>query len=416
MKITLLNYSTGLGGASISAYRLYQGLKPLNPETFMIVGINDKENPEVIAPKSRFDKAWIRLAPMLDEIPKRYYRQRKMTPYSLQWIPDRLNQKLEKIEPDIINLHWITRGFMQIETLKKMAKPIVWTLHDMWAFTGGCHYSSNCQRYKESCGRCPQLSSNQLWDLSHWIWQKKQKAWSSLNLTLVSPSQWLANCARQSSLFQNLPINVIPNGINTQIYRKIDKIIARNLLNFPQNKLLILFGSVNPNSDPRKGFHLLLSALKSLSQLAQLQEIEIVVFGDYQPNNHLDIELPFKTCYLGKLNDDISLVIAYNTADVFVAPSLEDNLPNTILEALACGVPCVGFQIGGIPDMIDHKTNGYLAQPYEIFDLAKGIQWVLENQERRNQLSQSARQTVLNKFTLEQQAHRYLSLFQTLVY
>jgi glycosyltransferase involved in cell wall biosynthesis len=232
-------------------------------------------------------------------------------------------------------------------------------------------------------------------------------------LTIVTPSRWLADCARKSSLFHDLRIEVIPNGLDSQRYKPVEQKLARDLLNLPQDKQLILFGAMKATSDRRKGFHLLLPALQKLSQIQGQDRIELVVFGASEPREPPDFG--FKVNYLGRLNDDISLALVYAAADVFVVPSLEDNLPNTVMESLACGTPCVAFKIGGMPDMIEHGQNGYLAQPYEIEDLAKGIAWVLEDRERYGKLCDRDRQKVEQEFTLELQAHRYLSLYQELI-
>ncbi len=241
------------------------------------------------------------------------------------------------------------------------------------------------------------------------MWQRKAKAWKNLNLTIVTPSSWLADCARSSSLFQDRRVEAIPNGLDTEKYKPIERRLARNLLKLPQEKHLLLFGAVSATSDPRKGFHLLQSALEHLSQSGWQDQIELVVFGSSEPSNPPD--LGFKIHYLGRFYDDISLALVYAAADVFIAPSIQDNLPNTIMEALACGTPCVGFNIGGIPEMIEHKQNGYLAQPYKIEDLARGIGWTIENQERHQKLCSRAREKAEQEFTQQIQASRYLSLF-----
>jgi glycosyltransferase involved in cell wall biosynthesis len=200
---------------------------------------------------------------------------------SSEWLPDRLASRVQQINPDIINLHWTCKGFLKIETLAKFTQPIVWTLHDMWAFTGGCHYSESCDLYTKSCGSCPQLQSNREQDLSRWVWNRKAKSWKSLNLTIVSPSNWLAECARSSFLFQNNRVEVIPNGLDTQIYQPIERHLARARLKLPQDKLLILFGAMSSTSDRRKGFHLLQSALQKLGESDWRNQVELVVFGSF---------------------------------------------------------------------------------------------------------------------------------------
>jgi glycosyltransferase involved in cell wall biosynthesis len=267
--------------------------------------------------------------------------------------------------------------------------------------------------YTNSCGTCPQLHSNKEKDLSRWIWQRKAKAWQDLNLTIVTPSHWLAKCAASSSLLKDIRIEVIPNGLDTKQYKPIEKSVARSILGLPEDKQLILFGAVSATSDPRKGFNFLQSALQNLSQSGWGKQVEVVIFGASQPKNLP--ELGLKSHYLGRLNDDISLSLVYASADLFLAPSVQDNLPNTVMESLACGTPCVAFDIGGMPDMIDHQQNGYLAKHFDIEDLARGIAWVLGDEERLRKLGINGREKVEQNFTLEIQANNYLSLYQDLI-
>lgn len=413
MKILLLNTSDISGGAARAAYRLHRGLQTIGVDSQMLVQNKTSDDLTVISPQTKLEKGWAKIRPTLDAIPLQLYQKRDRPPYSVQWLPERIAAKIAEIDPDIIHLHWICGGYLNIETIAKFNKPIVWTLHDMWPFTGGCHYSGECDHYIQSCGACPQLHSHRNWDLSRWVWQRKAKAWKDLNLTIVTPSRWLAKCAKVSSLFQGLRIEVIPNGIDNQRYKPIDKQLAKNLIGLPSDKQIILFGAVDATSDPRKGFHLLTSALQKLSYSLKQDQIELVVFGSSQPSQPPDFG--FKAHYLGRLNDDISLSILYAAADVFVAPSIQDNLPNTVMEALACGTPCVAFNIGGMPDMIEHQKNGYLALPFEVEDLARGIAWVLEDKQHWQSLSWRARKKVEQEFTLERQAKTYLKLFEEIL-
>ncbi|MFM6410002.1 MAG: glycosyltransferase family 4 protein [Microcystis sp.] len=402
------------GGAAQASYRLHTGLRGIGIDSQMLVQRKISDVPTIIAPATKIEKAVSQTRPSLDLLPVLLYSNRQRTPYSIQWLPDRLVSRVAHISTDIINLQWINEGFLQIEPLAKFKQPLVWTAHDMWPFTGGCHYSGECNKYTQSCGHCPQLKSQQDGDISRWVWWRKAKAWKNLNLTIVTPSQWLADCARNSSLFQDLRIEVIANGLDIQRYKPIEKNTARHLLGLPQDKQLILFGAMTAASDRRKGFHLLLPAVKKLSQGEIWQhKLELVVFGASEPVNPPDFGL--KTHYLGRLNDDISLALVYAAADIFVAPSIEDNLPNTVMEALACATPSVAFKIGGMPDMIEHQENGYLAHSFEVEDLALGINWVLEDTERYNQLCIRARQKVEQEFTLEIQASKYLKLYNEIL-
>ena len=389
MKILLLSTNDNSPGAARGAYRLHQGLQRIGTNSQMLVQTKQTDDRTVIGTSSSSGKGQVvsgsRLT--LGQLPLKFYPQRDPSKYSLQWLPDKITSQVAQIEPDLINLHWICSSYLQIETLAKLNKPLVWTLRDMWAFTGGCHYTQDCDRYIDSCGTCPQLGSSKNLDLSRWVWQRKHKAWKNLDLTIVTLSHWLAKCARSSSLFKDLRIEVIPNGIDSNVYKPSDRKIAREQLNLPQDKKLILFGAARVTSDKRKGFEELQQALQNLSELGYRDELELVIFGSSRPEQ--PPEFGFKEHYLGKFSDDLSLALIYSAADVFIAPSIQEAFGNTVLEALACKTPCVGFDIGGIPDMVEHQKNGYLAQPYKTEDLALGISWILEDEARYQQLCDS---------------------------
>jgi len=409
MEVKVLHLSSFdlAGGAARAAYRIHEGLQATGVSSQMLVQFKSGDNPSV---ETVENKIQARFRSSFDHLLLQSEHRQKM--FSSQWFPDAVAAKVNRHSFDIINLHWTCNSFLQIETLAKLKTPLVWTLHDMWAFTGGCHYSEGCDRYKNSCGQCPLLKSNKERDLSHWVWQRKAKAWKGLNPVIVAPSVWMAKCAQSSALFSDVPIQVIPYGLNTQQYKPIDRRIARAILNLPQDKHLILFSAISPN-DPRKGFQFLNEALQKLAEDGWKDRVELLVLGNSLSSNQLSSH--FKTHSLGRLNDDISLALIYAASDIFAAPSTEDNLPNTVMEALACGTPCVAFCIGGMPDMIEHQQNGYLAQPYEVEDLTKGIVWVLENQERHQKLCERARAKVENEFTLELQTSRYASLYKQIL-
>ena len=412
MKVCLISSSDGRAGGHAAAYRLHQGLQSQVNST-MLVGEKSRGDYTVVSPTSKLAKAWVNIAPSLDAIPKLFYPSRDRTTYSLQWVPDRVAAQVAQIAPDIINLHWINSGYLQIETIAKFNKPLVWTLHDMWAFTGGCHYSQECDRYRQTCGSCPLLKSNRNWDLSRWLWQRKAKSWQNIDLTIVTPSSWLAECAAASSLFQGVRIEVIPNGLNTQRYRPFEQKLAREIVGLPLDKKIILFGAVSATSNARKGYSLLMPALQKLKHHPTQQQMELVIFGASRPKDLPDFGIEAR--YLGRLNDDISIALLYSAADVFVAPSIQDNLPNTVMEALACGTPSVAFNIGGMPDLIDHQQNGYLATAYDPEDLARGIAWILEDRERWQSLSTCASTKVEQEFTVEKQAQTYLQLYEDIL-
>ncbi|MGF1603311.1 MAG: glycosyltransferase family 4 protein [Thermosynechococcaceae cyanobacterium] len=410
MKALIINTSDAKGGAARAAYRLHQGLQVIGVDSNMLVQVKDSDNPAVLGESaaSGLSQAKVGLRLTLDQLPLKRYRGYQKTTFSPQWLPDRITAQVRQINPDVINLHWANAGFMQIETLAKLNKPIVWTLHDMWAFTGGCHYSQDCDRYTSICATCPQLGSKKEHDLSRSIWKRKAKTFKNLNLTIVTPSAWLGECTKSSSLLKNFRIECIPNGLDANLYRPIDKHFARESLRLPPDKSLILFGALKATSDKRKGFHLLQAAVQELSDSAIGDSTELVIFGSSEPKD--PPLFGFKTRYLGNFSDDLSLALIYSAADVFVLPSIQENLANTIMEALACGTPCVAFNIGGMPDMIEHQKNGYLAKPFDVHDLAKGIAYVLETFSING--SPHCRNKVEKEFTQEVQARHYLSLFE----
>jgi len=378
----------------------------------MLVKNKKSGAPNVILSQNGIGNKFDKIISTISNSPLRLYPERNRAIFSPQWLPDSLAAKVAKIQPDIINLHWVCGGYMQVESVPKFNKPLVWTLHDMWPFTGGCHYSEECDRYTKSCGSCPQLHSTKESDLSRWVWQRKAQAWKNLNLTLVTPSHWLAECAKSSSLLQEYPVKVIANGLDPEVYKPLNRLLLRESLNLPQNKQLVLFGAMQGTDARWKGFPLLVPALQSLSKSGWQDRIELLVFGSSQPENPIDVG--FKTHYLGRLEDEC-LAKVYAAADVMVVPSRYEAFGQTASEALACGTPVVAFDVTGLKDIVDPQQNGYLAKPYETEDLARGIAWVLEDPERHQKLCARARQKVEQEFTLDIQARRYLSLFSELV-
>ncbi|MFN6486464.1 MULTISPECIES: glycosyltransferase family 4 protein [unclassified Nostoc] len=405
----------GGAGAARAAYRLHQELLRLEIDSQMLIQDKRIADSTVISSPNKLAEGIWKARPLLNDLPLEIYRNRQRNPtfFRLQWLPNTVASQIAGLEPDIINLNWICDGFIPIEALAKFNKPIVWTFHDMWAFTGGCCYSLGCDRYTKSCGNCPQLGSKQSWDLSRWVWQRKIKAWQNLKLTIVTPSNWLAECAKSSSLFSNSDIRVIPYGLDINIYKPTNSEIARNLLSLPQNKQLILFGAINGTSNPRKGFELLQSALQKLSESEWKDKIELIVFGSSQPQKAVD--LGFKVHYLGKIDDENKLALLYASADVMIVPSIEEAYGLTASESLSCGTPVVSFDSTGLKDIVEHQKNGYRAQCFSCDDLANGIVWVIEDKERHQKLRASAREKAEQEFPLELQAHRYLSLFEEMV-
>ena len=281
----------------------------------------------------------------------------------------------------------------------------------MWLFTGGCHYDENCGRYSVGCGQCPILGSKKINDLSFSVLNRKKKYWANNNLTVVASSHWLYDCAKSSELLKNARVEEIPIGINLEDFTPTNKEFAREKLLLPQNKKLVLFGAVNAVKDKRKGFKYLIDALKILGD--KKDEIELVVFGS---NFSKDVDnCDLKVNYLGHINDDKKISQIYSAADVFVAPSIQDNMPTTVMESLACGTPAVAFDVGGMSSMIEHKKNGYLSKPLDVNDLANGIKWVISNDADYGLLSRNSREKIEKEFNIQNITKKYIDLYRDIL-
>jgi glycosyltransferase involved in cell wall biosynthesis len=406
MKILIVNTFDISGGAARAAYRLHKALLSQGVDSQMLVQNKSSDDYTVISEANKIKKTLNKLRPFLDSIPVRFYKNRTKTLFSPSWFGfSDIVDKINKINPDIVHLRWICNGMMRIEDMARIKAPIVWSLHDNWAFTGGCHIMWECDKYFDSCGACPRLGSDKENDLSKKVWLRKQKIFNKKDMTIVGLSRWLNECSSNSALLKDKKHIHLPNPINTDIFRPFDKEKSRELWSLPKDKKLILFGANSATSDINKGFKELGEALHKLT----CKDIEFVVFGSSEPQ--VSQNFGFKTHYLGHLHDDVSLVTLYSAVDVMIVPSLQENLSNAIMESLACGTPVVAFDVGGNSDMIEHLINGYLAKPFESQDLANGIEWVL-NALNYDELCQSARKKVVREFDSIVVAKKYIELYK----
>lgn len=410
MKVLIVNFADKEGGAARAAYRLHKALLRSDVDSQMLVDIKLSDDCSVIGQGSNIGKGISLLRRVLDGLPVNLYKSRSETSFSPNLAPfSGLVKRINALNPDIVHLHWVNKAMLSISDIAAIKAPIVWSLHDMWAFTGGCHNDESCGAYERACGKCKVLDSVKPNDLSRKVFKKKLAAYAKhQNLTVVGLSQWLAECASKSILFKNNKVVCLPNPIDASVYLPLDKRIAREILGLPINKKLILFGAMSAISDPNKGYKELCEALFQLKR----QDIELVVFGSSQPKTSAGFK--FNTHYLGQLHDDVTLRALYSAADVMVVPSRQENLSNAIMESLACGTPVVGFDIGGNGDMIEHQKNGYLAKPFDTADLTAGIEWVL-NAPNYEELSVNARNKVLNEFDSEIVAKQYIELYRSVL-
>jgi len=410
MKILIVNAEDIRGGAARAAYRLHKALIEANIDSKMLVQRKTSDDFTIIGFQTKMEKILAIIRPIINQIPVLFYKSRTKTLFSPAKIPfSNIANKINKINPDIVHLHWINAGMINIEEVAKIKAPIVWSLHDNWAFTGGCHIMWECERYKEQCGSCPRLGSSKENDLSRKVFQRKQKTFSYINnITILGLSRWIERCAKESTLLKNKKIINLPNLIDTNIYKPIEKKIAREILSLPIDKKLILFGAVNATGDINKGFNELTEAIKKL----QSKDIEFIVFGSSEPNNAPDFK--YNTHYIGHLNDDISLKVLYSACDVMIVPSLQENLSNAIMESLSCSTPVVAFDVGGNRDLIEHQKNGYLAKAFDTNDLAYGIEWII-NHPSYNKLCLNTRETILKNFESSIVVNRYINVYEKIL-
>lgn len=315
----------------------------------------------------------------------------------------RIGGALDKLDYDVLHLHWINKRFINLAELPKN-KPIVWTLHDSWPFTGVCHVPYDCRGYEKECGCCPMLGSNSVNDLSHEVWCGKGEAYQNLNLHVVTPSRWLADCVRKSSLLCNVDIRVIPNCLDTEMFCPGDRENACEMLGLDPAKRYILYGAVNALTDENKGFRYLKDAIE---QTVWPEDVELIVIG---ANAQLPEMKNIKAHVYGYIGGEL-LVAAYRAAVVMVVPSLSENLSCAIMEALSCGTPVCCFNIGGNGDMVEHQINGYLAKEKDCDDLARGIQECIAHSV---EWGASARESVVKKYAVDVVAKQYVELYKEL--
>jgi glycosyltransferase, group 1 family len=411
MKILHINTTDIEGGAARAAYRLHKALLAEGIDSQMLVQkkLSDDYTVQTVA-KTKIGKFLNFLRPYIDALPLRKYKHRTKTLFSPAWVPfSKVVDRINEINPDIVHLHWICGGMIRIEDLAKIKQPIVWTMHDMWPFTGGEHYDEEQQHYIEKCGNSRVLNSHKENDLSKRTWKRKNKTYLKINsLNTISPSQWMYEEVKKSSLLKNKTNHLLANILNTNIFKPIPKEIARELWNLPKEKKLILFGAIAATSDDRKGFNLLINALKSLD----IKNAEIIIFGSSKPKEENLIGNNIN--YVGHLHDDISLVSLYSSADVMIVPSKQESFGQTASEAMACGTPVVAFNTTGLKDIIDHKINGYLAEPFNSEDLKNGIEWILNN-ENYETLSKNARKKIVSHFSEEVLIPKYIELYKEIL-
>ncbi len=393
------------GGAARAAYRIHRCISE-NESSFLVnssmrVVKKYSSDPTVKCLKND-SYLWKRLQPRISRFLKSNFKTNNFSAHHIAFPNTGLLKELnnDKSLNRIIHLHWLGDNTISIEEVGQLKSPIFWTLHDQWPFCGAEHYTHptiiknglevNDFRYRQNYSSKSRIFNENGFDINKWTWDRKKKSWKT-PINIVATSSWLFECAKKSSLMKNWPIHLIPYPLNIENWKPINKCHAKNILNIDRTKKVILFGAIGGTKDPRKGSHILMEALKILTEsyFEKIEnKIQILVFGEDNQKKYIN-NLPVD--FLGSLSDDLSLRIIYSAADVMVVPSIQEAFGQTASEAHACGTPVVAFKIGGLVDVVSHKETGYLADPYEPQSLAYGINWCLEDQERNNKLSLQAR-------------------------
>ncbi len=422
MKITHINTFDIQGGAAIAAYRLHQGLLKIGQESQMLTRYKTSQDNTVFEVKcSSIDHKTDFNYSYCIEKHYIYYNRTSLTNtlFSLGYLGFNLDELPQLKNSDIINLHWVANDFQSHITIKKLlelGKPVIWTLHDMAAFTGGCHYSARCDKYQTDCLNCPQLV-NDIYGLTQTILEEKATIFNHPNLTIVTPSKWLGECAKKSRVFGKNSIKVIPSSLDTNIFKPIPKTEAKINLTLSPDNIILLIGAIS-SKEKRKGFDELIEVFKicqentNFNQLVNDNTLKICAFGESMEDlNQLNLSI----FSFGVIDSEETLSLIYSAADMFILPSLEDNLPNTMIEAMSCGTPVIAFEIGGIPDLVTNSMTGFTAPEKNLQVMAKKIIQLIENKELRQQMSNQCRQLIVDNYSLENQANNYLNLYQNLL-
>jgi glycosyltransferase involved in cell wall biosynthesis len=401
--VLVINTYQNYGGAARAAFRIFDGVRAQRQRIRLLTLFRGDADPDIFGLEPTTVRgACAKHLLHRDTSQLWAYPHRKNTYFSPAIHGNPFRIKLARFRPELIHLHWVGHSLLPIEEIGKIRCPVIWTLHDAWPFTGGCHTPGACDRHMQQCGRCPQLGSISDDDLSRQVLIRKVRAYQKLDLTIVAPSRWLAEKASQSRLFASRAVHVIPNGVDTQRFKPIEKSAARDFFGLQPEVPVFIFVA-HLLTDPNKGADLLFSALTSYGHSCILLTVGLDTIAHRKAANVTLREL-------GPLMDDSSLALAYSAADVLLCTSRQENLPNTIAEALACGTPCAGFRIGGLPDMIAHQVNGWLAEPFDTSGLASGIAWLVQHSDAAR-LRKAAREKALQDFDIRKTTAAYLKLY-----
>lgn len=406
MRIYALSYSDEVGGAARAAYRIHHAVRGAGIDSTLLVNQASSGDWTVEGPLNIFNRVVSKFNSGTAQILSKTLKTKYYLYHSLSVMPTNFSKKLNFAPIDIVHLHWVQGEMLSVADIARIKKPLIWTLHDMWAFCGAEHYPED-ERWKLGYIKSNRPEFESGLDLNRWTWARKKSLWKK-PISIVTPSFWLAECVKQSKLMKDWPVRVIPNPIDTKKWLPIEHSIARKLLGLPEGAPLILFGAIGGGQDPRKGFDLAVKALQILKE--SIPEVELVIFGQKQPKDSFDYG--FAAHYMGHIYDDITLQLLYSATDVMLVPSRQEAFGQTASEALACGCPVAAFDVAGLKDVVSHQVTGYLAKPFDVEDLAKGIQWLLEEQANSNALREDSRKRAELLFDSRVVASQYIQAYR----
>lgn len=416
MKVLHVSYSDSAGGAARAAYRLHRAQLAAGIHSRMMVRSKKTDDWTIIGPGKKLETLLNIFRFNVGQLINKLQKSRNKNFHSGNWLPSMWANRINCSDCDVVNLHWVAGETMSIEDIGRIKKPIIWTLHDMWAFCGSEHVT-DCN--VDARWRIGYYSNNRSSlaagiDLDKWVWLRKKRAWIwGQPMNIVAPSHWMAECVRNSHIFKENTVTVIPNALNTDVFKPLEQHFCRQVLGLPEDKKIILFGAMGGGRDENKGYDLLLDALMDLSTKISNDDVLCLIFGQSEPKNL--VTLPFQTRWLGHIYDDATLAILYNAATVMIVPSRCENLPQTATEAQSCGVPVVAFNCTGIIDVVEHMSTGYLARPYETDDLSSGITLILRDEKIRHEFGQNARNRALRLWSASNVVIQYQDLYQSCI-
>ena len=414
MRVLIVNTTEKTGGAALAANRLMEALNNHGVKAKMLVRDKQTSRLTVCPLPGRWSAQWHFLWERLVIWLHLRLSRRHLFEIDIANCGSDITRLPEFQEADVIHLHWVNQGMLSLSGIRKIlqsGKPVVWTMHDIWPATAICHLTLDCRHFETQCHHCQLLpGGGSDGDLSARVWQRKARLYQGQRISFVACSQWLAGEARRSALLQQQRVYSIPNPIDTHLFCPGSKQQARAELGFPAQGRIILFAAQRV-TNVNKGMQYLIAACKLLAEQHPdwAATVSVAILGGQAED--IVPQLPFKSYPLGYVNDQQRILTVYRAVDVFVLPSLSENLPNTIMEAMACGVPCVAFRVGGIPEMIDHQQTGYVAQYKQADDLACGIHYVLEESDY-DQLRHQCQQKVLRCYSEQSVAKRYAEVYE----